>query len=145
MTSAPAIGFEYHPPRVLQRALAVLGVLAVCAVATSAASLWLKLLLVMMVAGLVWHAIRGVARTPVAAAGWGHDDTWTLHLTDRQDVPATLVSFRVLARYIILRLHTRTHGVQTLLLAPDNSDADTRRRLRMRLATIQPDQAMPRL
>jgi toxin CptA len=30
-------------------------------------------------------------------------------------------------------------------LAPDNSDADIRRRLRMRLATMQPDGAVPQL
>jgi toxin CptA len=32
-----------------------------------------------------------------------------------------------------------------LLIATDNSDADTRRRLRMRLATIQAADALPRL
>jgi toxin CptA len=32
-----------------------------------------------------------------------------------------------------------------LLLGPDNSDADIRRRLRMRLAIMQADAALPRI
>jgi len=56
-----------------------------------------------------------------------------------------LTSFRVLGSFVLLRLSTAGQGVQVLLLAPDNSDADIRRRLRMRLATVQPGEAVPRL
>jgi toxin CptA len=34
-----------------------------------------------------------------------------------------------------LRLRVADQGIHTLLLGPDNADADIRRRLRMRLAT----------
>ena len=47
--------------------------------------------------------------------------------------------------FVLLRLRTAEQGAQALLLAPDNSDADIRRRLCMRLATVQPGEAVPRL
>ena len=145
MTSAPAIGFEYRPPRLLRRTLVLITALTMLAMALSALLVWLKLLLAAAVSLATWHVLRRLAAGPVAAAGWSADDVWTLRLTDHQDMPATLASFRVLGVFVLLRLRTAEQGVQVLLLAPDNSDADIRRRLRMRLATIQPGEALPRL
>jgi toxin CptA len=65
-------------------------------------------------------------------------------LSSHEDVPATLASFRVLGALVLLRFKTARHGTHTLLLAPDNSDADIRRRLRMRLATLQPGESSAR-
>lgn len=145
MTSAPAIGFEYRPSRSLRRMLILVAALAVLAVVLSALAAWLKLLLVTTASLATWHALRRLATNPIAAAGWSADDAWTLRLTDHEDVPATLASFRILGAFVLLRLQTAERGVQVLLLGPDNSDADIRRRLRMRLATIQPGEAVPRL
>jgi toxin CptA len=145
MTSAPAIGFEYRPSRLLPRALVVVAMLAVLAVMLSALPLWLKPLLLVVVLAATWRAIRQLAASPIAAAGWSADNAWTLRLLDHDDVPATLASFRVLGALVWLRLQTAERGAQVLLLAPDNSDADIRRRLRMRLAAMQPDEALPRL
>ena len=145
MTSAPAIGFEYRPSRLLRRVLLVVAFLAVLAVVLCALAPWLKLLLVAGVWLAAWHSLHKVAGSSVAAAGWSADDNWTLHLADHEDVPATLASFRVLGAVVLLRLRTAEQGMQVLLLAPDNSDADIRRRLRMRLATVQPGEAVPRL
>jgi toxin CptA len=145
MTSAPAIGFEYRPSRLLPRALVVVAMLAALAVMLSALQLWLKALLLLVVLAATWRAIRRLAANPIAAAGWSADNAWTLRLLDHEDVPATLASFRVLGALVWLRLQTAGRGAQVLLLAPDNSDADIRRRLRMRLATMQPDEAVPRL
>ena len=52
---------------------------------------------------------------------------------------------RHLGGFILLRLQTVERGMQILLLAPDNTDRDIRRRLRMRLATVQPGEALPRI
>jgi toxin CptA len=145
MTSAPAIGFEYRPSRLLPRALVVVAMLAALAVMLSALQLWLKPLLLLVVLVATWRAIRRLVTNPIAAAGWSADNAWTLRLLDQEDIPATLASFRVLGALVWLRLQTVERGVQVLLLAPDNSDADIRRRLRMRLATMQPDEALPRL
>lgn len=145
MTSAPAIGFEYRPSRLLRRALILLAVLALLAVLLSAVPDWLKLLLVLLVSVATWRVLRRLATAPVTAAGWSTDAAWTLHLHNDEDVPATLASFRVLGAFVLLRLQTVEQGAQVLLLTPDNSDADIRRRLRMRLATMQPEEALPRL
>ncbi len=145
MTSAPAIGFEYRPSRQLQRSLIAVAALAVLALALCGLAGWLKLLLAVGVLGASWRSIRQQKASPVQAAGWSADAGWTLHLRPHQDVPATLTSFRALGSLVLLRLRTADQGVQVLLLAPDNSDADIRRRLRMRLATLQPGEALPRL
>src|SRR3546814_9147941 len=96
MTSAPAIGFEYRPSQLLRRALILLAVLALLALLLSAVPAWLKLLLALLVSAATWRVLRRLAADPVAAAGWSADAAWTLHLHDDEDVPATLVSFRVL-------------------------------------------------
>lgn len=144
MTSAPAIGFEYRPSRWLRRVLILVAALAMLAVALSALETGLKLPLVIAVPLVTWHALHHLAAGPVAAAGLSADNAWTLRLLDHDDVSATLASFRVLGGFVLLRLKTEL-GVQVLILAPDNSDADIRRRLRMRLAALQAGEAIPRL
>jgi toxin CptA len=145
MTSAPAIGFEYRPSRGFRHVLAAIALLAVLAVLLSALVWWFKTLLVLIVLLATWRSLRAMASSPVAAAGWGAEDLWTVHLQSHEDVPATLASFRVLGAFVLLRLKTSRHGVQVLMLAPDNSDADIRRRLRMRLATLQSDESPSRV
>ncbi|MDE2307740.1 MAG: hypothetical protein KGJ97_05545 [Xanthomonadaceae bacterium] len=137
MTSAPAIGFEYRASRRFRRWLALLGTLAVAAVALSALAPWQKLPLAVGVLLATALAARRIAASPVIAAGWRADNGWTLQLAPHQEVSATLASFRVLGSFVLLRLRTAERGVLVLLLAPDNSDADIRRRLRMRLAMLQ--------
>jgi toxin CptA len=145
MTSAPAIGFEYQPSRVFRRLLIFVGALVVLSVALSALAPWLKWPLLAGVLLAIGQSARSTMDSPVVAAGWSADNSWMLHLASHEDVPATLTSFRVLGSFVLLRLLTTEQGVQVLLLAPDNSDADIRRRLRMRLSTIQPGEAVPRL
>ena len=145
MTSAPAIGFEYRPSRMLRRVLIVVATVAVLAVALCALALWLKLLIGVAVVLATWQSVHHLAAVPITAAGWSADNDWTLRLIDHEDVSAALASFRVFGVFVLLRLQTVERGVQTLLLAPDNSDADIRRRLRMRLATMQPDGAVPQI
>ena len=145
MTSAPAIGFEYRPSRWLPRLLWAMAVLAVLAIVLSGLPGGLKLLLAALVALLVFRAVRRWSASPVRAAGWSGEGGWSLRLADHRDASATLASFRVLGACILLRLQAASLGEQVLLLAPDNSDADIRRRLRMRLATVQPGEAVPRI
>jgi len=145
MTSAPAIGFEYAPSRLLRRCLMVVAVLAALAVALSGLPVGLKLALIAVVAMATWRNLRRATRSPLAAAGWDAEGGWTLRTADHEDIAATLVTFRVLGGFILLRLRTAERGMQVLLLAPDNSDRDIRRRLRMRLATVQPGEALPRI
>lgn len=145
MTSAPAIGFEYRPSRWLPRLLWTVAVLAVLAIALSGLPPWLKRPLSAGIVLLVWCAVRRWQASPVRAAGWSADGNWSLHFADGSDAPATLASFRVLGDGVLLRLHTMPAGEHVLLLTSDNSDADTRRRLHMRLALVQAAPATPRI
>ncbi|MEW9623457.1 hypothetical protein [Rhodanobacter geophilus] len=145
MTSAPAIGFEYRPSRWLPRLLWALTVLAILAIALCGLPVGLKLPLAALVVLLVFRVVRRWSASPVHAAGWNGEGGWSLRLADHSDVPAMLASFRVLGAVILLRLHAPSLGEQVLLLAPDNSDADIRRRLRMRLAMVQAGPAVPRI
>jgi toxin CptA len=56
---------------------------------------------------------------------------------DGTDAPASLLSFKVMRSMVLLRLTSPRYGKLTLWLMPDNSDADIRRRLRMRLAIMR--------
>jgi toxin CptA len=145
MTSAPAIGFEYAPSRLLRRCLRVVAALAALAVALSGLPPGIKLVLIAVVVMATWQNLQHAAQSPPVAVGWDADGGWTLRTADHEDIAATLASFRVLGGLILLRLLTVEHGMQILLLAPDNSDRDIRRRLRMRLATVQPGEALPRI
>ncbi|OOG39578.1 hypothetical protein B0E52_12860 [Rhodanobacter sp. C06] len=145
MTSVPAIGFEYRPSRWLPRLLQAVAVLAMLAVLLSGLPWWLKTVLLVAVALVAYRAMRRWSASLVRAAGWSGEGGWSLRLADHSDLPASLASFRVLGACILLRLRAAPLGEQVLLLAPDNSDADIRRRLRMRLATVQLDEATPRI
>ena len=132
MTSAPAIGFDYRPSRLTGQLLGIVTALGFLAIALSGAPLWLKLMLATGTSALAFVAIRHSTRSRIAGAGYGPDG-WTLYQADRTPLPSRLLSHRVIGSCVLLRLET-DDTTEVLLLAPDNSDADIRRRLRMRLA-----------
>ena len=144
MTSAPAIGFEYRPSRGFQRVLGAVAALAVLAVMLSALTVWMQAAVSVVVALASWRALHRMAHSPVVAAGWGDENHWSVHLASHEDMAATLASHRVLGPFVLLRLKTVENTEHALLLAPDNADADIRRRLRMRLATLQVEAAIDR-
>ena len=134
MTSAPAIGFEYRPSRRLAWLRRVVTALALAAVLLCGLAWWWKLLLVAVVPVAEFVRWRVSEARPVAA-GWSADAGWTLRMSDGRDESAILRGSRVLGGCVMLQLtgERRSHG---LWLFPDNSDADTRRRLRMRLEAM---------
>lgn len=136
MTSAPAIGFDYRPSHLPGRLLAAVTALAIVAIALSGAPFWLKVALTAATSMLAVIAARRARRSRIAGVGYGPDG-WALYRADRSQLPATLRSHRVIGTCVLLRLKT-DHTNETLLLAPDNSDPDIRRRLRMRLAAQSP-------
>jgi toxin CptA len=136
MTSAPAIGFEYRPSRWPARLFVAISVIAVLAVALSGMPSWAQVLVALGVAIACGRALRQL-QSPVNAAGWAHSSGWTLRGLDATDEPASLRSFKVVGSLVLLRLSSPRYGKLTLWLMPDNTDADIRRRLRMRLAVMK--------
>ncbi|MFC5743477.1 protein YgfX [Dyella tabacisoli] len=145
MTSAPAIGFEYRPSRWFLRLLSVVALLAALAIALCGLPWWSKCLLLIATFVVALRAIRRTLTRRVIAAGWAGDGGWSLRMAEGADATATLASFRAMGVFILLRLVLPGQRPIVLVLAPDNCDADTRRRLRMRLAAIKPGEALPRL
>jgi toxin CptA len=134
MTSAPAIGFDYRPSRLFVRVALTTAALALLAVLLCGLAWWIKAVLVVVLVAMAWRVVRVAARMPVRAVGWTGNGGWTLRLTTGEELPATLASHRVIGALLLLRLHAPGLGEVALLLGADNSDADLRRRLRMRLA-----------
>ena len=135
MTSAPAIGFDYRPSRLPRQLLGAVAVLALLSVVLSGLTWQWKIVLATgtLVASL--RTLGHLARSLVAGVGLS-GSVWTLYAPDRTESAATLASCRVLGSLVLLRLDV-SGRTETLLLARDNSDADLRRRLRMRLAVLR--------
>jgi toxin CptA len=138
MTSAPAIGFEYRHSRWVQGLLVAAAALTLLAIALSGLPGILQATVALGVMVACARALRRL-HLPVVAVGWSGQSGWSLHGLDGADEPATLLSHKVVRTLVLLRMASRCHGKLTLWLMPDNCDADTRRRLRMRLAVLQAD------
>ena len=136
MTSAPAIGFEYRPSRWVPRLF--VGVTGLAMLATALSGLPLHACVGLLTASAVAcrYAMRRLS-LPIYAVGWAGQSGWTLRGLDGADEAATLISFRIIGQLVLLRLASSRYGKLTLWLMPDNVDADTRRRLRMRLAVMR--------
>jgi toxin CptA len=135
MTSAPAIGFEYRPSRWVPRLFVAVTCLAVVALMVSGAPLFLRVVLALASLAACAQAIRRL-KLPIYAVGWASRSGWTLRGLDGADDAAALLSFRIVGQAVLLRLVSGRYGKLTLWLMPDNTDADIRRRLRMRLAVV---------
>ncbi|HUB88133.1 MAG TPA: protein YgfX [Dyella sp.] len=136
MTSAPAIGFEYRPSRWVPRLFAGITGLAMLAIVLSGLPLFACMVLCTASAAACRYAV-GRLSLPIYAVGWASQSGWTLRGLDGGDEVANLLSFRIIRQLVLLRLASGRYGKLTLWLMPDNLDADTRRRLRMRLAVMR--------
>lgn len=134
MRSVPAIIFDVRPSRWLMLALMAVAILAVVAVMLCALPLWLRLALAVVVVGYAAQTLHGLRHPKLAKVGWRSDETWGLRLIDGTETEGELRTSRVLGAMIVLRLSWAPRGRAALVLLPDNMDADTRRRLRMRLS-----------
>lgn len=135
MRSAPAIGFEYRPSRRLAALTLAVSALAMLAVALCAMPWWAKALLWLAIVGS-WMYPRHYGVQPPSAVGWSAAAGWSLRLRDGRDLSASLQSWRIMGSCVLVRLVTAERVPLALWLLPDNSDADTRRRLRMRLLAL---------
>lgn len=136
MRSAPSIGFEYRPSRWPQAALVLVAVLALAALFLSALPRPAAWALAGLVAVYMVRACRDAGKHEVSTVTWRVDGGWTLRLVDDHDVEARLLGARTAGSAIVLRLAWEPRGREALILMPDNLDADTRRRLRLRLSAM---------
>lgn len=138
MNSVPAIGFRYRPSPLLAVATASVGLLAIVATWLIRGPIWLHLVLIVMVVAYAVAAIRNLTRPPIMSLLWHADGGVELTLRDGstetgRTLQGILQGTRILGPLIVLTLRWPPRGHAAIWLLPDNLDADTRRRLRMRL------------
>ena len=142
MKSAAAIAFDYRPSRLLAAAIVVVLALALLAVWLSGLDPVLKLL---AAAAAVAHAAASLRRflqgNTVRRAAWQEAGHWRVVDRDGEERVADLSGATVRAGWIVLNLRGAGAARITLVLAPDNSAAELRRRLRVRLARGTADPA----
>lgn len=137
MRTPPAIGFEYRPSRALSAVVVVLTAGAVLAIALSGLPLWLAIALIVLAPGYGAMSLWRFLRPYVLGLTWRSDGSVSIRLGHGhgEEVPGELREARVLGFLIVLHLRWASRGRASVWLLPDNLDADTRRRLRVRLGS----------
>ncbi len=138
MRAPSAIGFDCRTSPTLVVATVAVGMLAIVAVWISRGPHWLHLCLTLLVAGYTGATVGQMLRPRVKSLLWRADGGVDLVLDDtltdgRREVQGVVRTARVMGPLIVLSLRWPRRGRATVWLLPDNLDADTRRRLRMRL------------
>lgn len=136
MPSAPTISFDVKPSRLLMAAVEGMTLVALAAIVLSRLPWMIKAALCVATVLYAGINVRKLRRQPLRTVGWHADDSWTLHLVDDREATGRLLSGRVLGPLIVLRLAWPDGGRSVVTLLPDSADADTRRRLRMRLSAL---------
>lgn len=136
---APAIGFQCRVSSTLVATTILMAVLAMVAAWLVRGPAWLHSLLFILIAIHAGFAIRNLASPPVKALLWRGEGGVELKLRDGaleggKEVLGAVQDARVMGPLIVLTLRWPPRERTHLWLLPDNLDADTRRRLRMRLA-----------
>ena len=137
MKSAPAIAFDYVPSRWLATAIVVVALLALVAVAFAGLAIWIKLTLGCAVVGYAAYSLRRHLLTSTRRVAWHEAGHWRMALADGEERVAELRHAVVRGGWLVLTLRAGNGERVALILGPDNSDADLRRRLRVRLARGQ--------
>jgi toxin CptA len=134
MKSAPAIAFDYVPSRWLAAAIVAVALLALAAVAFAGVAPWLKLALACAVLGYCAYSLRRHLHASMRRVAWQEAGHWRILSADGKERVAELRHAVVRGGWLVLTLRTSDGQRVALILGPDNSDADVRRSLRVRLA-----------
>lgn len=133
MKSAPGIAFDYRPSRLIALAVSAITLFAVLAVLLSGLPFWQKIVIALIALisgalGLRRHLTRDVVRIARGEGGW--------RLVDREGRESVVTLAGHVQRGFLLVLAFAGEGwrQRRLVLAPDNIDRETRRRLLLVLA-----------
>lgn len=138
MTQAPAIGFQYKVSWLLVVATVVVTLLALLALQLVVGPAWLRhglrLVAVAYAAACLVRWLRPRVKKVTWQAEGGLNLTLNDTLTDgRREAEGMVSTARIMGPLIVLTVRWPPRERAHLWLLPDNLDADTRRRLRMRL------------
>ncbi len=134
MKSAPVITFDYRVSRWLIGAIAVAVALALLALALCAMTLAAKSFCAALVLTYSAFAVRRLIRAAPCHVTWHVAGHWRLMSTNGDETVAELLGSAIRGAWIVLNLRQSDGRRIDLILAPDNSDSETRRLLRVRLS-----------
>jgi toxin CptA len=137
MKSAPAIAFDFRPSRWLNVAVWMIVTLAVVAVAFCGIPFWAKGSVVVGIGiyAAIWR-LRS-SRTRIRRLSWYEAGHWRTVDVDGEERLADLQTGIVRGTWIALRLRDTDGRNLGFVLGPDNSSAELRRQLRVRLARVR--------
>jgi toxin CptA len=133
MKSAPAIVFDVSPSRWIAAAACLLALAGVIALVFSGLALWGKFLAAALACIYTGYELRAFLRNPVRRAAWYEAGHWRIADAQGAEHLAELQQGIARGPWIVLRLRRSDGARIAIILGPDNSDIDTRRRLRVRL------------
>ncbi|SFN07191.1 hypothetical protein [Dokdonella immobilis] len=133
MKSAPAIAFDYTPSRLILAGVLACGALAALAVVLSGLGGFLKIPLVLLALGYAGHAAWRFADCPVVRMAHG-EAGWILVDRSGNEEAVELAHHIRRGVLLVLAFAAGTRRPRRFVLAPDNLDAETRRRLLLVLA-----------
>ena len=141
MKSAPAIVFDYRPSRWLIAAVVAMTATGLATLMFSAMPLWARLVAAVLVCGYAAFSLQGFRRNRVSRAAWYEAGHWRLVDNAGVEHLAELQTGIVRGNWIVLRLRRNDGPRVAIVLGPDNSDAELRRRLRVRLSRAREETA----
>ncbi|MEZ5462964.1 hypothetical protein [Dokdonella sp.] len=139
MKSAPAIALDYRPSRLLALAMAAMTAIAITAALLSGLAFPWRLLAAVLAGAfgcfvLVRHLRPRFSRIAHGAGGWILVDG------EAREHPVSLLAHVERGGLLVLEFGAESTARTRFLLAPDNCDADLRRRLLLVLAAGEPGQ-----
>lgn len=134
MKSAAAIAFDCGSSRILVAAVAGVWLLATVGAFASALPFALALLAAAAASAYAAVVVRRMLSAPIVRCAWHADGQWRVRDRGGIEHAATLRHASVRGPMIALVLRAGPLRDVAVILLPDNSDADVRRRLRVRLA-----------
>jgi toxin CptA len=140
MKSAAAIGFDYRPSRGFAACGVVVWLFALLAIAACGLPLWSKPGLAIVVSLYAAWALRDFLRSPCRHLLWHAAGHWRVFDAGGREHVAELRHSSIVGGLIALSFRAASFGKTSIVLLPDNSDAETRRRLRVRLARVGADE-----
>ncbi len=134
MKSAPHIAFDYRPSSSVLAACSGVAILAQIAVFYCGLSWWVKIPLAIAIAGYTTIAIRNYRHPRYHRIIWHSAGHGQLIDNNDHEIEAALVNSARLGPMLVLSWIPFEAACFRAVLMPDNLDAESRRRLRVRLA-----------
>ena len=131
MKSAAALAFDYRRSRMLLAAAGVVLLLALAAVALSGLVYWQKAALIAAACAYAAYALRTSPGAAVRRCAWHESGQWRLRDREGEEHAAVLLQSTVRGPLIALVFQAGALRRVSLVLLPDNCDAEDRKSTRL--------------